>query len=94
MVNTEKRFGSIKLKKKYHIHCLFNMLQEIGSVVKPYDFKSNVKILRNILFFYAIMSLKIIQKRYDDSVNFQRTWIECEHGFGDVNGEYWLGRFT
>ncbi|XP_076084916.1 fibrinogen-like protein A [Mytilus galloprovincialis] len=33
----------------------------------------------------------IIQKRYDDSVNFQRTWTECENGFGYVNGEYWLG---
>ncbi|XP_071142730.1 fibrinogen-like protein A [Mytilus edulis] len=33
----------------------------------------------------------IIQKRYDDSVNFQRNWTECENGFGNVNGEYWLG---
>ncbi|XP_052086448.1 fibrinogen-like protein A isoform X2 [Mytilus californianus] len=33
----------------------------------------------------------IIQKRYDDSVKFQRTWTECENGFGSVNGEYWLG---
>ncbi|XP_052097262.1 fibrinogen-like protein A [Mytilus californianus] len=33
----------------------------------------------------------IIQKRYDNSVNFQRTWTECENGFGNVNGEYWLG---
>ncbi|CAG2244384.1 Tenascin-R,Ryncolin-2,Angiopoietin-related protein 1,Ficolin-3,Ryncolin-1,Fibrinogen C domain-containing protein 1-A,Fibrinogen C domain-containing protein 1,Ficolin-2,Fibrinogen-like protein 1,Tenascin,Ficolin-1,Fibrinogen-like protein A,Microfibril-associated glycoprotein 4,Ryncolin-3,Techylectin-5A,Ryncolin-4 [Mytilus edulis] len=29
--------------------------------------------------------------QYDDSVNFQRTWTECENGFGNVNGEYWLG---
>ncbi|CAC5362610.1 Fibrinogen-like protein A,Ryncolin-4,Angiopoietin-related protein 1,Ficolin-3,Ficolin-2,Fibrinogen-like protein 1-like protein,Ryncolin-1,Tenascin-R,Fibrinogen-like protein 1,Fibrinogen C domain-containing protein 1-A,Tenascin-N,Ryncolin-3,Fibroleukin,Fibrinogen C domain-containing protein 1,Ryncolin-2,Angiopoietin-related protein 6,Angiopoietin-related protein 2,Microfibril-associated glycoprotein 4,Fibrinogen alpha chain,Ficolin-1,Fibrinogen C domain-containing protein 1-B,Angiopoietin-4 [Mytilus coruscu len=33
----------------------------------------------------------IIQKRYDDSVNFQRMWTEYENGFGNVNGEYWLG---
>ncbi|XP_052086456.1 fibrinogen-like protein A isoform X2 [Mytilus californianus] len=33
----------------------------------------------------------VIQKRYDGSVNFQRTWTECENGFGNVNGEYWFG---
>ncbi|CAC5363415.1 Fibrinogen-like protein 1,Fibrinogen-like protein A,Angiopoietin-4,Ryncolin-2,Ryncolin-4,Fibrinogen C domain-containing protein 1-A,Angiopoietin-2,Tenascin-N,Fibroleukin,Angiopoietin-related protein 1,Ficolin-2,Tenascin-R,Ficolin-3,Ryncolin-3,Ficolin-1,Fibrinogen C domain-containing protein 1-B,Fibrinogen C domain-containing protein 1 [Mytilus coruscus] len=33
----------------------------------------------------------IIQKRYDDSVNFQRIWTEYENGFGNVNGEDWLG---
>ncbi|VDI77825.1 Hypothetical predicted protein [Mytilus galloprovincialis] len=33
----------------------------------------------------------IIQKRFDNSVNFQRTWTECENGFGNVNREYWLG---
>ncbi|CAC5366805.1 Fibrinogen-like protein A,Ryncolin-4,Angiopoietin-related protein 7,Ficolin-3,Ficolin-1-B,Ficolin-2,Ryncolin-1,Tenascin-R,Fibrinogen-like protein 1,Fibrinogen C domain-containing protein 1-A,Ryncolin-3,Tenascin,Fibrinogen C domain-containing protein 1,Ryncolin-2,Techylectin-5B,Angiopoietin-2,Fibrinogen alpha chain,Ficolin-1-A,Ficolin-1,Fibrinogen C domain-containing protein 1-B,Angiopoietin-4 [Mytilus coruscus] len=33
----------------------------------------------------------IIQRRYDGSVNFQRTWSEYENGFGNANGEYWLG---
>ncbi|CAC5363414.1 Fibrinogen-like protein A,Ryncolin-4,Angiopoietin-related protein 7,Angiopoietin-related protein 1,Ficolin-3,Techylectin-5A,Ficolin-2,Ryncolin-1,Tenascin-R, Fibrinogen-like protein 1,Angiopoietin-1,Fibrinogen C domain-containing protein 1-A,Tenascin-N,Tenascin,Fibroleukin,Fibrinogen C domain-containing protein 1,Angiopoietin-related protein 6,Techylectin-5B,Angiopoietin-2,Microfibril-associated glycoprotein 4,Fibrinogen alpha chain,Ficolin-1-A,Ficolin-1,Fibrinogen C domain-containing protein 1-B,Angiopoiet len=33
----------------------------------------------------------IIQKRYDGSVNFQRSWADYENGFGNVNGEYWLG---
>ncbi|VDI25807.1 Hypothetical predicted protein [Mytilus galloprovincialis] len=33
----------------------------------------------------------IIQKRYDGSVNFQRSWTEYENGFGNVKGEYWLG---
>ncbi|VDI26748.1 Hypothetical predicted protein [Mytilus galloprovincialis] len=33
----------------------------------------------------------VIQRRYDGSVNFQRTWAEYENGFGNVNGEYWLG---
>ncbi|XP_052086413.1 fibrinogen-like protein A [Mytilus californianus] len=32
----------------------------------------------------------IIKRRYDGSVNFQRTWSEYENGFGKVNGEYWL----
>ncbi|XP_076084910.1 fibrinogen-like protein A [Mytilus galloprovincialis] len=33
----------------------------------------------------------VIQKRYDGSVKFKRTWTEYENGFGNVNGEYWLG---
>ncbi|CAC5362615.1 Fibrinogen-like protein A,Ryncolin-4,Fibrinogen C domain-containing protein 1-A,Angiopoietin-2,Microfibril-associated glycoprotein 4,Angiopoietin-related protein 7,Ficolin-2,Tenascin,Fibrinogen C domain-containing protein 1-B,Fibrinogen C domain-containing protein 1 [Mytilus coruscus] len=32
----------------------------------------------------------IIQKRYENSVNFQRTWTECENGLGNVNGDIGL----
>ncbi|XP_055637542.1 microfibril-associated glycoprotein 4-like [Toxorhynchites rutilus septentrionalis] len=33
----------------------------------------------------------VIQKRYDGSVFFYRGWNEYENGFGDLNGEFWLG---
>lgn len=33
----------------------------------------------------------VIQSRTDGSVNFNRTWLEYENGFGQVDGEYWLG---
>ena len=33
----------------------------------------------------------VMQKRIDGSVDFYRTWDEYKNGFGDVNGEYWLG---
>ncbi|XP_063408191.1 fibrinogen-like protein A [Mytilus trossulus] len=33
----------------------------------------------------------VMLKRFGGSVSFKRTWVECENGFGDINGEYWFG---
>ena len=33
----------------------------------------------------------VIQRRFDGSVTFDRNWAECESGFGNKTGEYWLG---
>ena len=33
----------------------------------------------------------VIQRRFDGSVSFDRNWTECESGFGNKTGEYWLG---
>ncbi|VDI17829.1 Hypothetical predicted protein, partial [Mytilus galloprovincialis] len=33
----------------------------------------------------------VMLKRFGGSVNFKRTWVECENGFGDIHGEFWLG---
>ena len=33
----------------------------------------------------------LLQRRMDESVHFNRTWFEYMHGFGDLNGEFWLG---
>ncbi|XP_066296428.1 angiopoietin-related protein 1-like [Branchiostoma lanceolatum] len=33
----------------------------------------------------------VIQRRFNGSLNFDRSWADYEDGFGDVDGEYWLG---
>ncbi|CAG2249275.1 unnamed protein product [Mytilus edulis] len=33
----------------------------------------------------------IIQRHQDGNVDFQRTWAEYENGFGNLEGDYWLG---
>ena len=33
----------------------------------------------------------VIQRRINGSVDFNRSWYDYEHGFGDLNGEFWYG---
>ena len=33
----------------------------------------------------------VVQRRKDGSVDFNRTWVEYENGFGKLTGEFWYG---
>jgi len=33
----------------------------------------------------------VVQRRQDGSVDFNRTWVEYENGFGKLTGEFWYG---
>ena len=40
---------------------------------------------------YSLFYSKVFQKRFSGNVNFSRNWGEYKQGFGDLDGEFWLG---
>ena len=45
------------------------------------------------IIFKSRFFFKVIQRRIDDSVDFDRNWTEYQRGFGQLDGNFWLGEF-
>jgi len=37
--------------------------------------------------------IQVFQRRFNGETDFFRNFSQYEHGFGDINGEFWLGMF-
>jgi hypothetical protein len=42
----------------------------------------------------VMLCYQVVSNRFDGSVDFNRMWLDYEDGFGNKEGEYWLGAIS
>ena len=52
---------------------------------------SHCRIVYTIMRVTFVIILQVVQRRYNGSVNFNRSWADYKDGFGSMDREFWLG---
>ena len=52
----------------------------------------NLQVTHHVVIGCLMLSCsKVFQRRFSGDVNFTRNWEEYKQGFGDLDGDFWLG---
>ncbi|XP_065064890.1 fibrinogen-like protein A [Rhopilema esculentum] len=98
----EKGYKCICAPLYYGTHC-DKLKQDCGDVRKSgetvsgvYEIKPDHNWKANVFcdFVYGSQDWIVFQRRIDASVDFYRNWASYKNGFGDTNGNFWIGLDT